>query len=136
MGYFFVWTVVGVVVFALGVALTAMAMQHPVVARGVPLARWAAVSIAGLVQLSAWRVRRGVRWWAAPEWGLALPADAGAAWRAGMRLGVDCGHRCAGLMAILVLVGVMDLRVMAVVTAAITGERFVSLGRGRGVSSG
>ncbi|MGH8630526.1 MAG: DUF2182 domain-containing protein [Burkholderiales bacterium] len=52
-----------------------------------------------------------------------LPADAGTAWRYGLRLGLHCSHCCAGLTAILLVVGVMDLRAMALVTAAITAER-------------
>ena len=50
-------------------------------------------------------------------------ADPGTAWRHGLRLGLHCGYRCAGLTAILLAIGVMDLRAMAVVTAAITVER-------------
>ena len=40
-----------------------------------------------------------------------------------MRLGVHCVGSCAGLTAAGLLVGAMDLRVMAAVTAAITVER-------------
>ncbi len=47
----------------------------------------------------------------------------GAAWRHGVRLGLDCACCCANLMAILLFAGLMDLRAMAVVTAAITIER-------------
>ena len=52
-----------------------------------------------------------------------MPADAGTAWRHGLRLGLHCSYCCAGLTAILLVIGVMDLRAMAVVTAAITAER-------------
>ena len=40
-------------------------------------------------------------------------ADAGTAWRHGLRLGLHCSHCCAGLTAILLVIGVMDLRAMA-----------------------
>ena len=40
-----------------------------------------------------------------------------------MRFGLHCGLSCANLTAILLVVGVMDLRAMALVTAAITAER-------------
>ena len=53
---------------------------------------------------------------------------AGTAWRHGVRLGLHCSHCCAGLMAILLVVGVMDLRAMAVVAAAITVERLAPAG--------
>src|SRR6202162_1980664 len=37
-GYFFVWTVFGMIAFPLGVALTAVAMQQPALARAAPIA--------------------------------------------------------------------------------------------------
>jgi predicted metal-binding membrane protein len=58
-----------------------------------------------------------------------LPADAGTAWRHGLHLGLHCIYCCAGLMAILFVLGVMDLRAMGVVTAAITAERLVPEGK-------
>jgi predicted metal-binding membrane protein len=57
-----------------------------------------------------------------------LPADAGTAWRCGLRLGLHCSSCCATLTAILLVVGVMDLRVMAFVTAATTFERLAPAG--------
>jgi predicted metal-binding membrane protein len=52
-----------------------------------------------------------------------VPVDVGAAWRYGVRLGLHCGYRCGGLMVILLVIGIMDLRAMVVATAAITIER-------------
>jgi predicted metal-binding membrane protein len=40
-----------------------------------------------------------------------------------LRLGLRCSYCCANLTAILLVIGVMDLRAMAAVTAAITFER-------------
>src|SRR4029077_17565207 len=64
----------------------------------------------------------------APVHDRTLPAGAGAAWRLGLRLGLHCSYRCAGLTAVLLVAGVMDLRAMAAVTAAITVERFAPAG--------
>ena len=50
------------------------------------------------------------------------------AWRHGLRLGLHCSHCCAGLIVILLVIGVMDLRAMAAVTAAITVERLAPAG--------
>jgi predicted metal-binding membrane protein len=60
--------------------------------------------------------------------GRTLPADAGTAWRHGLRLGFHCSLCCAPLTAILLAIGVMDLRGMAFVTAAITIERLAPAG--------
>jgi predicted metal-binding membrane protein len=57
------------------------------------------------------------------------PSSFASAWRYGLRLGRDCTLCCAGLMAILLVAGVMDLWVMAAVTLAITAERVASNGR-------
>jgi predicted metal-binding membrane protein len=57
-----------------------------------------------------------------------LPADATTAWRHGLRFGLHCTYCCAGLTAILLVIGVMDLRAMAIVTAAISVERLAPAG--------
>jgi predicted metal-binding membrane protein len=56
------------------------------------------------------------------------PADASTALRYGLRLGVRRSACCANLAAILIVLGVMDLRVMVIVTAAITTERLLPAG--------
>jgi predicted metal-binding membrane protein len=128
MGYFFVWTMFGVAVFPLGVALSAIATRQPTLASAVPIAVGAVVLVAGWLQLTPWKARRIACFSEAPARCRTLSADAGAAWRHGVRLGLQCAQCCAGLMAIPLVVGVMDLRVMAVVTAAITAERLAPAG--------
>jgi predicted metal-binding membrane protein len=128
VGYFFVWTVFGMAAFALGVALAAVEMQLPALARAVPIAVGVVVVIAGAVQLSAWKAHHLACCREPPGRGRTLPADAGTAWRHGLRLGLHCSYCCAGLTAILLVIGVMDLRAMAVVTAAITVERLAPRG--------
>ena len=123
VGYFVVWTLFGVAAFPLGVALAAVEMQQPALARAVPIAAGVIVLIAGALQLTAWKARHLHCCREMPGPGRTLPPDAGTAWRHGLRLGFHCARCCAGLMAILLVIGVMDLRVMAVVTAALTVER-------------
>jgi predicted metal-binding membrane protein len=127
-GYFFAWTVFGVAAFPLGVALAAVEMQQPALARAVPIAVGVVVLIAGALQFSAWKARHLACCREAPERARTLPADAGTAWRYGLRLGLHCSYCCAGLMAILLVIGVMDLRAMAVVAAAITIEHLAPAG--------
>ena len=121
--YFFVWTVFGLAVFPLGVALAEVEMQQPALARAVPSGVGVVVLIAGALQFSAWKARHLACCREAPGRGRTLPADAPTAWRHGLRVGLHCSYCCSGLMAILLVIGVMDLRVMAVVAAAITVER-------------
>jgi predicted metal-binding membrane protein len=128
VGYFTVWTAFGMAAFPLGVALATIAMQEPAVARVVPIAVGVVVLIAGALQLTAWKARRLACCREAFGRDRTVPADARTAWRYGLRLGLHCSACCAGLTAILLVVGVMDLRAMAVVAAAITVERLAPAG--------
>jgi predicted metal-binding membrane protein len=128
LGYFVVWTVFGMLAFPLGVALAEMEMQQPELARVVPIAVGVVVMIAGALQFSAWKARHLACCRELPERGRRLPADSGTAWRHGLRLGLHCSQCCFGLMGILLVIGVMDLRAMAVVTAAVTVERVAPAG--------
>jgi predicted metal-binding membrane protein len=127
-GYYVVWAAIGLAAFVFGVGLAAIEMQVPALARAVPFATAAVVLIAGALQFTAWKARQLACCRAAPGCGRTLPADAGTAWRHGLRLGFRCSACCAGLTAILLVIGVMDLRAMAVVTAAITAERLAPAG--------
>jgi predicted metal-binding membrane protein len=127
-GYFFVWTTFGAALFVLGAALAAVEMQHPAVARAVPAAMGVIVLLAGALQFTAWKARRLACCRRIPDRCHALPTTASAAWRQGLELGLDCSGCCAGPTAVLLVVGVMDLRAMAVATAAITAERLAPAG--------
>jgi len=149
VGYFFPWMVFGLIAFPVGVVLAAVEMQQPPLARAAPISVAVVVVVAGMLQFSAWKAhhlascressaaRTGVTASAfartgvtasCGESGSTLPADVSTAWRHGLRLGLHCSFCCAGLMAILLVMGVMDLRVMAVVAAAITVERLAPNG--------
>jgi len=128
VGYFFVWTVFGMIAFPVGVALAALEMQQQVLARTVPIAIGVVVLIAGALQFTAWKARQLACCRAAPGRGCTLPADAGTAWRYGLHLGFHCSSCCVALTAILLVVGVMDLRVMTAVTAATALERLAPAG--------
>ncbi len=125
-GYFFVWTIFGMLIFPIGVALAVLEMQLPLLARAVPIAIGVVVLIAGAVQFTPWKIHHLACCRVAP--GRTLPANAGIAWRHGLRLGVHCVKCCFGLMVILLVVGVMDLWAMALVAVAITVERTATHG--------
>jgi predicted metal-binding membrane protein len=56
-GYFFLWTVFGMIAFPLGVATATVEMQQPALARAVPIAVGGVVLIAGALQFTAWKAR-------------------------------------------------------------------------------
>jgi len=118
VGYFVVWTVFGMAAYPLVVALPSTA----------PIAVGAIVLLAGSLQLTAWKAYHLACCREAPGRGRTLPADAGTAWRHGLRVGLHCSQCCVGLMAILLVIGVMNVLAMAVIAAAITVERLAPAG--------
>lgn len=128
LGYFFVWTLFGLVAYPLGVALAEVEMQFTEIARSIPFAIGIVVLIAGVLQFTQWKAHHLACCRGRSGRDSFLPADAGTAWRHGLRLGRDCTYCCAGLITVLLVLGVMDVRVMAVVTAAVTAERLAPAG--------
>jgi predicted metal-binding membrane protein len=128
LGYFSVWTAAGAAVFPLGTVVTTMEMHHAALARAVPAAMGVIVLCAGALQFTAWKGRcLGCCRESHLRFGSQI-ADSATAWRHGVWLGLDCLHCCANLMVILLVTGVMDLRAMGVVGAAITAERLLPAG--------
>ena len=128
-GYFLVWIVLGAIVFALGAAFAEAAMQLPALARAVPVSMALVVLAAGAFQFTAWKADSLACCTPSAQRDSAPFANAGTAWRHGLRLGLHCCRACAGLTAILLVIGVMDLRAMAAVAVAITAERLAPAGQ-------
>jgi predicted metal-binding membrane protein len=128
IGYFLVWTVIGAVVFSVGAAISAIAMSQPAVARAVPIGAGVVVLVAGWLQFTQWKLRHLACCRPALDRARALASDTATAYQYGVRLGLHCAKCCAGLIAILLVVGVMDLVAMVVVAAAITLERILPAG--------
>lgn len=127
-GYFFVWAMLGLAVFPLGAVIAAVEMQRPELSRAVPIAAGIVVLIAGALQFTSWKAYRLACCRKPSGRDGTLPAGTRSAWRHGLHLGLHCTYCCASLTAILLTVGVMDIRAMAVVTAAITAERLAPTG--------
>jgi len=117
-GYFFVWTVWGLVTYPLGVVLAALEVEYPAGAGVV-------VFMAGLFQFTAWKAAHLA---SCREMAGMMPPGAGTAWRNGLRLGLQCSCSCAGLMASLLADDIMDLRAMMFIAAAIAVERLAPPG--------
>jgi predicted metal-binding membrane protein len=122
-GYFLVWILAGVMAYPPGVALAELAMRAPAAARAVPIAAGLVTLLAGAWQLSAWKSRQLACCRETIECCRPPAARAGAAWRHGVELGVRCLRCCAPLTAWLFVLGVMDLRAMALVCGAVAIER-------------
>ena len=127
-GYFFVWAVLGVIVFAAGAVFAELEMQSAALARTAPAAAGLVVLVAGAIQLTKWKARRLACCRQTPRCDCRSLADSVSAWRYGLRIGLQCSYCCAGFTAILLVIGIMDLRAMAIVTVAISLERLLPAG--------
>jgi predicted metal-binding membrane protein len=128
LGYFFAWTLFGLAVFPMGAAMATIEMEQPALARAVPIAAGWVVLIAGALQFTKWKAHHLTCCREAPWRDYAVSAHPVKAWRLGLHFGLHCGLSCANLTAVLLVVGVMDLRAMAAITAAITAERLAPAG--------
>jgi predicted metal-binding membrane protein len=128
LGYFSVWAAIGLLAFPLSVAMSALEMSGPAMARAAPLASAMVMLVAGALQFSPWKTRQ----LACCRESIRLSCDVGSepstAWRHGLRIGWACAQCCAGPTAVLLVIGVMNLRAMVIVGAAITLERLAPAG--------
>jgi predicted metal-binding membrane protein len=115
-------------VFVVGSTLAGILMQEPALARAVPMASGVVVLLAGALQFTGWKQRHLACCRPSLARASALPADAATACRYGMRLGLHCVQCCAGLIALLLIAGVMNLAAMVIVAVAITLERLMRAG--------
>jgi len=124
LAYLLVWSGLGLAVFIGGALLLEAGLRWPLLARAVPFIAGLAVIAAGLFQVSRWKLAMLGHCRNARARGVGAMAATGQ----GLRLGLACCASCAGLTALLLIGGVMDLRGMAVVALAVTAERLASAG--------
>ena len=128
VGYFAVWTLLGIVLFPVGVLLASLAMHVPALASKVPIIAGAVVAIAGAMQFTPWKTHYLNCCRHSLEGGCSLRPDSSTAWRHGLYLGLRCCYCCASHTAALLMVGVMSPGAMIVVAAAISAERLAPAG--------
>ncbi len=128
VAYFTVWTALGVIVYGLGTMLTKIQMQHATLARAAPLVAAVCILVAGTLQFTPWKARHLACCKSVQEH-RTLTANIPTEWRQGLSFGFRRSCCCLNLTAIFLVLGIMDLRVMAVVTAAITLERLAPAGK-------
>jgi predicted metal-binding membrane protein len=127
-GYAGVWATIGLALFVISAELSAMGTASPAHPSFATWSAGAVVLCVGAIQRSRWKARQLLRCRQACVPDAAVSNNAVTAWRAGCRLGVDCCLSCAAPMAVLFTVGLMDGRMMTLITAAITAERVAPAG--------
>jgi len=128
LGYFTVATALGAAIFPCGAAVVALQMRWQFLAQMSPAAAGIVIIVAGLVQLTRWKAQHLACCRSVAAGRVACRTNARHAWRTGLRLGLNCS--CCGVpqMAVLLMIGIMDLRAMTLVSAALAAERLLPTG--------
>ncbi|HKY20443.1 MAG TPA: DUF2182 domain-containing protein [Vicinamibacterales bacterium] len=123
-GYFAVWALFGLIVYAIGMSISVAAMRHERVSLFVPIATGATLIVAGLYQLTPWK-RLCLRHCRSPLDFFARHQirTAGDSWRFGLHHGLYCAACCWGLMAIQLSLGIMSVSLMVLVAVVIFLEK-------------
>jgi predicted metal-binding membrane protein len=125
-GYFAVWLCFGMLAYLGGAAAAWAAMRWPLVSRAVPFVSGAALILCGVFQWTPWKMAC-LRHCRDPLHLVAshLSGGLGGGWRLGIHHGAFCAACCWGLMLIQLVLGVMNLAVMAIVATVIALEKLV-----------
>jgi predicted metal-binding membrane protein len=125
-GYLGVWAVLGVAVFAIGSALSELALRWVVPARVLPLITCGILLIAGIGQFTRWKSHHLAACRHAPR--CDGKVNVRQAWRHGVQLGLHCVRCSAGLTLALLALGMMQPWVMVAATVATALERLAPAG--------
>jgi predicted metal-binding membrane protein len=128
-GYFAIWIGLGLAIFVLGAAMSELMLREMALARKVPIVAGMAVLGGGVFQLSRWKARHLASCRDMPAGCAEIKPGIGPALRYGLRYGWNCIKSCAGLMVILLAIGVMNIWAMMLITLAIAMERLMPEGR-------
>ena len=128
-GYFLAWTCVGLLAYVGGEVITRAVMASAAMSRLVPVAAGAALVSAGIYQLTPWK-SACLQHCRDPLSLVAHHLHGGCAggFRLGVHHGVFCVACCWGLMLIQLVLGAMNLTVMAIVALIIALEKVLPRG--------
>jgi predicted metal-binding membrane protein len=129
-GYFFVWAAFGAVTFIGGTLLARAEMSSPALSRQIPTLAGACLIVCGVYQWTPWKASCLMHC-QDPISLMACHLHGG--WRASLALGLHHGLTCAvccwSLMIIQIILGMMNLFVMAAIALVIAIEKILPSGR-------
>ena len=128
-GYFFIWTLFGLVAYAIGSFIARGAMHWDAFSRALPMAGGIALCMAGIYQLTPWK-STCLAHCRDPLSVVAGHLQAGrfGALKLGIHHGAFCAACCWALMVIQLVLGVMNLAAMAAVALVIALEKLLPRG--------
>lgn len=126
IGYFFIWLLIGTLVYPIGVAFALATMRSSGLSDAEPVLAAAVLIIAGTIQFTSWKMR-WLRRCRDPQTCTVLRmfGKNRTAWRYGLSQGISCAICCLGPMAVLLALGVMNLVVMAILTVVMAMEQLL-----------
>lgn len=128
-GYFFVWTAFGAVTFFGGTMLARLEMSSPALSRQIPALAGACLILSGIYQWTPWKASC-LKHCQDPISLVACHLHGG--WRGSLLLGLHHGATCAAccwsLMIIQIILGMMNLFVMAGIALVIAIEKMLPSG--------
>jgi predicted metal-binding membrane protein len=127
-GYFLVWLLFGVAVYAIGRSITSAAMKWVEVSRTIPFAAAVALILAGFYQLTPWKTACLKHCRDPLELVAQHLGGSRGAFRLGLHHGAFCAACCWALMLIQLVLGVMSLTVMVGVAVIIAFEKLFTHG--------
>ena len=134
LGYFLVWLAFGAAAFALGVVAASGAMRWEAASRAVPALSGLILIICGLFQFTKWKMsclrhcRDPLHFVATHLEGVPVRRRCAGSWRFGVHHGALCAGCCWGLMLAQLVLGMMNLTLMAVLAAVIALEKLAPRG--------
>lgn len=125
LGYFFVWTIIGALVYTLGVTYALEAMHLDWLSRLTPALSGVMLIVAGIIQFTPWKIA-ALRRCRAPDCGTLLDGTTPhRGWRYGFRQGMSCAICCTPPMLALLVLGAMNLAAMLMIAAVIAAEKLL-----------
>jgi predicted metal-binding membrane protein len=123
-GYFIIWLLAGIALYVPGAIFNYAAMHSPFLSRTVPLLSGTALIVVGTVQFTRWKMTHLMRCRSTYGCAPSCPQNE-TSFRLGCKQGLVCCACCSALMTIQVILGIMNLFVMAIVAIAITAEKLL-----------
>jgi predicted metal-binding membrane protein len=123
-GYFTVWLVAGVVIYALGVAFALAAMRWETFSRAVPVLSGAALFAAGAIQFTRWKTT-GLLRCRSPFGCVSNCPERETNFRLGCKQGAACCLCCTAPMLMMIVLGMMNPIVMVGVAIVIAVEKLL-----------
>jgi predicted metal-binding membrane protein len=123
-GFFFVWMVIGAVVYAAGVWYAIETMHTDWLSWITPLLSGGTLILCGIIQFTPWKLSK-LRQCRAPDCGMLEDGRVLGGWRYGLKQGIACCLCCAGPMLALLVLGAMNLTAMVVIAGVIAAEKLL-----------